>query len=148
MFQRFFNLFKRNDHKREHNGQLSILIIEKDPLVLSFLERVLSKEGYRLLLTSDGKAGLQMARTQKPNLILLDYHLQNPTGTEVCQELKERDSTKDIPVVFLTTSTSSRSILEYFDLEAENYFPKPMKPRFLTSQVAQILEEYTQESPS
>ena len=80
--------------------------------------------------------------------ILLDYHLQSPSGTEVCQELKDRQVTKDIPVVFLTTSTSSRSILECFDLEAENYFPKPMKPRFLTSQVAQILEEYIQESPS
>ena len=148
MFKKFLDLFKRNEYKREHNGQLSILIIEKDPLVLSFLERVLSKEGYRLLLTSDGKSGLQMAQAQKPNLILLDYHLQSPSGTEVCQELKDRQVTKDIPVVFLTTSTSSRSILEYFDLEAENYFPKPMKPRFLTSQVAQILEEYTQESSS
>ncbi len=148
MFAGFLNLFKRNDHKKEHNGQLSILIIEKDVLVLNFLEKVLSKEGYRLFLTSEGKSGLQLAQTQKPNLILLDYHLQNPSGPEVCQQLKERDSTKNIPVVFLTTSTSSRSILEYFDLEAENYFPKPMKPRFLTSQVAQILEEYTQEVSS
>ena len=146
MFNRILSFFRRSNHKKELNQRWSILIIERDPLLLNFLEKTLIKEGYRVLLAADGKAGLQMAQTQKPSLILLDYHLERPTGTEVCQQLKDWTATKDIPVVFLTTSTSSRSILEYFDLEAENYFPKPIKPRFLTSQVAQILDEYRQES--
>ena len=146
MFGFLKTIFGRDDHKKENNARWSILIIEKDPLLRAFLEKTLTKEGYRIMLASDGKTGLQLVQKDKPNLILLDYHLERPSGTEVCQQLKERSTTKDIPVVFLTTSTSSKSILEYFDLEAENYFPKPIKPRFLTSQVAQILEEYTQES--
>ena len=141
MFDRLTEFFTKNGHKK-NNEKFLILVIEDNPIDRRLIEKILRKQGYRLHLASEGKTGLQLAESQKPDLVLLDYDLPGMTGAEICEELKSNDLTKNIPVVFLTGSDTARSIIECFDLDAENYFAKPLNPRFLTSQVDLILKEH------
>ena len=91
-----------------------ILIVDDLAKNLQLLGLVLRKNNYRVAAVDNGPAGLDIARTKKPDLILLDVMMPEMDGLEVCRRLKKDPDTASIPVIFLTarTVTPSRTVAE------------------------------------
>jgi two-component system, sensor histidine kinase and response regulator len=101
-----------------------ILIVDDQATNLKILSSVLSKQ-YSLSLANSGLNALKYLEQKKPDLILLDIMMPGMDGYEVCSRIKENESTKDIPVVFLTAKTSIEDVVKGFNHDAVDYIIKP-----------------------
>ena len=81
-----------------------ILVVEDEPDLLDLVVYNLRKEGFRPLRAESGEKGLEVARAERPDLILLDLMLPGLDGVEVCRRLKSADATADIPIVMMTAN--------------------------------------------
>ena len=134
LFNKLYNLFKKKKicvSKKEKN----ILVAEDDFGQRLMIQKILEKEGYDLLLAENGSQALVLARSRKPDLILLDVVMPEIDGHEVCRQLKEDESTKNIPVIFLTAADTPNDIIEHFDLGADMHLTKPIDARELIAQI-------------
>lgn len=117
----------------------SILVIEDEPDLLQVLEYNLTQAGHSVIGVSQGRLGLERARAEQPQLILLDLMLPDLSGTEVCRALKERDDTRAIPVVMVTARGEEIDRVVGFELGADDYVVKPFSVRELLLRVQAIL---------
>jgi DNA-binding response OmpR family regulator len=101
-----------------------ILFIEDESALQKTFREVLEKENYEMISALDGEAGLRLAKSQKPDLILLDLILPKKDGFEVLKELKEDESTKGIPVIVLTNLEDVESVERAIELGATTYLVK------------------------
>ncbi|HEV2443132.1 MAG TPA: response regulator [Steroidobacteraceae bacterium] len=105
----------------------TILIIDDTPTNLGVMVGHLETQGYRVLIAQDGEEGLQRAELTHPDVILLDVMMPGPNGFEVCRKLKSRSSTRDIPVIFMTSLTETRDKVTGFAAGAVDYVTKPLQ---------------------
>ena len=126
--------------KREAN-MYRVLIVEDDSIMQKTLRDSLKPEGYEVLLAVDGKTALRMAPQDKPDIILLDVHLPDIGGVEVCRALKADPVTKHIPILILT-GQAREITARVAGLEggADDYLFKPISPRVLVSRIRSILK--------
>lgn len=101
-----------------------ILVVEDEATLQKTLNDVLAGEGFEVTSALDGEKGLQMAKEEKPDIILLDIILPKMDGFEVLTHLKEEDITKDIPVIILTNLSDLDNIQKALDLGATTYLVK------------------------
>lgn len=143
MFERIKNIFFNNKPRLNRHSDRSILVVEDNEIDRSIIERALARAGYTVRLAANGAEGLESVKTHRPDLILLDYEMPIMGGVEMCRLIKENDITKNIPIVFLTSADNPKNIVECFELDAENYLNKPVKPKLLISEIDAILSEHT-----
>jgi DNA-binding response OmpR family regulator len=105
----------------------TILIIDDTPTNLGVMVGHLETQGYRVLIAQDGEEGLQRAELTHPDVILLDVMMPGAGGFEVCRKLKSRSSTRDIPVIFMTSLTATRDKVTGFAAGAVDYVTKPLQ---------------------
>jgi len=98
-----------------------VLLIEDEVLILRMYEKIFSFEGFGVITAVDGIEGLEKAKTEKPNLILLDIMMPKMDGLRVLEQLKAEPLTKDIPVVVLTNLSSDIVIKDAFAKEIKQY---------------------------
>ncbi len=135
--QRQIYIYFRHVRVNISNGQWkSILVIDDDEALLKTLRPILMTHGYSVLTANSGEEGLQVARAQKPDLIILDVILPGIKGREVCKILKTDPVTKNIPVIFLTVKDSEDEIRAEKEVGAASHVTKPVriKPLILTIQ--------------
>jgi CheY-like chemotaxis protein len=101
-----------------------ILFIEDESALQKTFGDILKQEGYEMISALDGEAGLKMAESEKPDLILLDLVLPKLHGFEVLKSLKEDPGTKDIPIIVLTNLEASGDIEKALELGATTYLVK------------------------
>jgi CheY-like chemotaxis protein len=101
-----------------------ILFIEDESALQKTFRDILEKEGYQMISALDGESGLRLAKSEKPDLILLDLILPRKDGFEVLKELKEDEATKEIPVIVLTNLEDIESIEKAIGLGATTYLVK------------------------
>tara|TARA_Y100000310_G_scaffold85265_1_gene82108 strand:+ start:25485 stop:25853 length:369 start_codon:yes stop_codon:yes gene_type:complete len=101
-----------------------ILFIEDESALQETFGEVLKQEGYEVVKAMDGEAGLEMAKTQKPDLILLDLILPKLHGFEVLKKLKGDPETKEIPIIVLTNLEDMKDIENAIELGATTYLVK------------------------
>lgn len=101
-----------------------ILLIEDEEALQKALSKSLEMENYTVISAYDGKTGLEAARKEKPDLILLDLILPQMDGFEVLRELKKSPETKDIPVIILTNLEQSQSVEKTIEFGPLNYLVK------------------------
>jgi DNA-binding response OmpR family regulator len=117
-----------------------ILIIDDSQTIRKLVECHLSQAGYRVVMAADAEAGLELARTVQPQLILLDHQLPGTTGDEVCRKLLEGESTARIPVV-ISSAMRNRAYAHYTEYpNVVDQIPKPFTPELLKSGVASALQ--------
>ncbi len=110
----------------ELNKQTSkILIVDDNPVNIDFLVELLKEYDARTVL--DGQSALDAIKEEKPDVILLDIVMPNMNGFEVCKTLKKSPATKDIPVIFLSASHATESIVQAFEVGGVDYIAKPYK---------------------
>jgi sigma-B regulation protein RsbU (phosphoserine phosphatase) len=103
----------------------TILVIEDSRIDALLLDKILSKEGFRVLLARDGQEGRHLAQTEQPDLILLDVMMPNLDGFDTCSLLKQNPETMHIPVIFVTGVTATEEKIKAFHLGAVDYVTKP-----------------------
>lgn len=101
-----------------------ILIIEDESTLQKALSEFLTEEGFEVFSALDGEMGTEMAKKEKPDLVLLDIILPKKDGYEVLDELKGNDETKMIPVILLTNLESAEDIDRAFEKGAKTYLVK------------------------
>lgn len=139
MFNFLKNLF--GTKKRSSGQSACILVVDDNEVDRKIIESILSKRGYTTLVAENGQRGLEMAKARHPSLIVLDCEMPVMNGTEMCEHLKEDQTTQDIPVLFLTSSDTPKNIVECFQTDAENFLTKPVNPGVLMNQIDLILKE-------
>jgi DNA-binding response OmpR family regulator len=101
-----------------------ILFIEDESALQKTFRDILEKEGYQMISALDGESGLRLAKSEKPDLILLDLILPRKDGFEVLKELKEDETTRGIPVIVLTNLEDIQSVERAIGLGATTYLVK------------------------
>ncbi|OGZ18949.1 MAG: hypothetical protein A2175_01280 [Candidatus Nealsonbacteria bacterium RBG_13_42_11] len=101
-----------------------ILFIEDESAIQKTFGEVLSQEGYEIISALDGEIGLRLAKTKKPDLILLDLILPKMNGFDVLKHLKEDQETKDIPVIVLTNLEGIKDVDAVLQMGAKTYLVK------------------------
>jgi DNA-binding response OmpR family regulator len=118
----------------------TILIIDDEEDLVFFIKSALELHGrYRVFYSTDGKSGIEIARREKPTLILLDIMMPEMDGLEVLKELKEDSQTMAIPVVMLTAKNDDHSMTEAFRSYAQYYVVKPVEMDVLAAQIDYVL---------
>ena len=117
----------------------TILIIEDENDLAELVAFNLEKEGYRSLIATDGPSGLEAARHNSPDLILLDLMLPGMSGMEICKVLKSNEKTARIPIVMLTAKGEEIDRVVGFEVGADDYVIKPFSPRELLLRVKAVL---------
>jgi len=117
----------------------SVLVIDDDEALIKTVRPILISHGFSVLTANTGEDGLIIARTQKPEIILLDVILPGLKGREVCKKLKEDSVTRNIPVVFFTAKDSADDIRAEMEVGAEDHITKPVDPRTLIKTIKSVL---------
>ena len=113
-----------------------ILLVEDDKAIVSNLTEFLNNEGYIVRSVSGQTAAMKLLAEEKVDLVLLDVSLAEGNGFAACKAIKAE---YDIPVIFLTASGDEYSTVTGFDLGADDYIPKPFRPRELVSRIKNVL---------
>ncbi len=116
------------------NG-LKALVVDDEPDIVELLQYNLNKEGFEVRTAENGKKALEIARAFQPNLILLDIMMPVMDGVEACRQMKEIPALKTSFFVFLTSRSEEYSEVAAFDVGADDYINKPIKPRALMSRI-------------
>ena len=113
-----------------------ILIVEDDPNILEALKYNLGKEGYDTLTAIDGVQALELARANKPDLIILDIMLPRMSGFEVCRIVRKEMA---VPIIMLTARDDEIDKVTGLDLGADDYMTKPFSMRELMARIRAML---------
>jgi CheY-like chemotaxis protein len=117
----------------------TVLIVDDDLSVHKMLEPILTTGGYQVFSAKTGEEGLQMTKDKKPSIVVLDVILPGIKGREVCAQLKKDPSTKDIPVLFLTSKDSPDDVQAEIAAGGIGHLTKPINPQYLIAQIKRIL---------
>jgi two-component system alkaline phosphatase synthesis response regulator PhoP len=116
-----------------------ILVVDDEEDILELVRYNLAREGYKVLCASSGEDGLKAAKSEKPDLIVLDLMLPGIDGLDVTRRLKGDPATRRIPIVMLTARGEESDIVTGLELGAEDYITKPFSPRVLVARVKAAL---------
>jgi two-component system alkaline phosphatase synthesis response regulator PhoP len=117
----------------------TILVIEDEEDILELIRYNLDREGYRVVCAESGEKGLEIARRQRPDLLLLDLMLPGLDGLEVCKRMKADSSIATLPIVMVTARGEEADVVTGLELGAEDYVTKPFSPRVLVARVRAVL---------
>jgi len=109
------------------NEKNTVLIVDDEPANLSILTDCLTSVGYNVSVAEDGETAVKRIESEKPDIILLDVRMPGMDGFETCLYLKQRDATKDIPVIFLTVASEPSDKIQGFLVGGIDYITKPFQ---------------------
>ena len=116
-----------------------ILVVDDEIYIVHILDFSLGMEGYQVLTALDGEQALEKARTEHPDLIVLDIMMPKLDGYETCKMLKADAGTKDIPVILLSAKGRNVDQKVGFEVGADDYITKPFSPRKLVERINAVL---------
>lgn len=136
MFTKFFSLFKAKAAQKH----IKILVIEDTEVDRRIVCAAIERGGYTALTAVNGKSGFELAKQERPDLIVLDYNLPDINGPEVCKLIKTHYDTQQIPVLFLTSMTDPDYVVNCFE-QGENYLSKPISVNLLLKHIESTLKD-------
>jgi two-component system phosphate regulon response regulator PhoB len=116
-----------------------ILVVDDEEDILELVEYNLSKAGYEVQCVANGGDAVREARTNMPDLVVLDLMLPGLDGLEVCTLLKNDPKTRDIRIVMLTAKGAESDVVRGLELGADDYVTKPFSPRVLLARIQAVL---------
>ncbi len=125
----------------KHNRK--VLIVDDEEDILEMLKYNLEKEGYAVKTALDGKEGVKIAKKFIPDLILLDIMMPKQDGVETCRQIRQIPTLSDTYVTFLTARSEEYSEVAAFEVGADDYITKPIKPRALVSRLKALFRRET-----
>ncbi|MCZ8012117.1 MAG: response regulator transcription factor [Gemmatimonas sp.] len=125
-----------------------ILVVDDETEIVALVAYHLAKTGYRVSTASSGQDALELARRERPSLIVLDLMLPGMSGFDVLEQLRLDESTRDIAVIMLTARREEPDRIRGLSLGADDYLTKPFSPAELVLRVAAILRRTGSVQPS
>lgn len=116
-----------------------ILVIDDTELTTNLIREILIEAGYDVIVAENGPEGLQLVKSEKPDLVILDVVMPGMDGFEVCKLLREDESNNLMPILMLTAQDNEDAKLSGFELGADDYIIKPFNHRELTGRVRNTL---------
>lgn len=116
-----------------------VLVVDDEEAILELLKYNLEKEGYDVKVAANGKVGVETARKFKPDVVLLDIMMPVMDGVEACRQLRSIPELVNMYIIFLTARSEEYSEVAAFDVGADDYITKPIKPRALMSRIQALL---------
>ncbi len=120
----------------------TILVAEDERDIRELIAFTLRLGGFEVAEANNGVEAVEKALELRPDLIIMDVRMPKKTGYEACQELKEIDETRDIPIVFLSAKGQEAEIKHGMELGAVDYILKPFEAEQLPKRMAEILETF------
>ena len=128
------------------SSKVLILITEDDPLMSRMYQKIFTFEGYEVSIAKDGEEGLELAKKEKPTVILLDVMMPKMNGIEMLEKLKIDPDTKTIPVIMLTNLAGEKDAENAMVKGAVKYIVKSeYEPKQIVDMVKEILSGYTRD---
>lgn len=118
-----------------------ILVVEDDPSFQRYLEFLFTKEGYQVVLATNGLEGLRKARQEKPDLVVLDVMLPGLDGFEVCHRLRDDPGTARLPVLMLSAKGQDSDRVTAARVGANVFMAKPPEREALLSTVTELVRQ-------
>lgn len=115
-----------------------VLVVDDEEPILELLQYNLEKAGYEVMTATDGVKALEMAKKFLPDLVLLDIMMPGMDGVETCRHLRQLPELEKTFVIFLTARAEEYSEVAAFDVGADDYITKPIKPRALMSRIQAV----------
>ena len=118
-------------------NKTTVLVADDDPDVMAVIVETLEPEGYRVLTATDGETALQIARDERPDLVVLDWMMPRRDGLSVCRALRQEPDPKlaEIPVVLITGRADAQDTVAGFNAGVTDYLTKPFKPTHLVARL-------------
>lgn len=116
-----------------------MLLVEDDESLAELVRWHFEREEFEVRQTPDGEEALIMAREQTPDIVLLDWMIENLSGIEVCRQLRKIETTANVPIIMLTARGEEDDRIRGFEIGADDYVTKPFSPRELVARVNAVL---------
>lgn len=116
-----------------------ILVVDDEVSIRELIKFNLEKAGFSVLESGNGADALQLVKSQKPELVVLDLMLPGLDGIEVCRNLKSQRDTSGIPIIMLTAKSDEIDKIIGLEMGADDYLTKPFSPRELVARVKAVL---------
>ena len=117
----------------------TVLVAEDDSALVTLLRYNLEREGYRVLDTQDGEEALLIASEEKPDVIILDWMMPQLSGIEVCRRLRQRQETRNVPILMLTARGEETDRIRGLDTGADDYITKPFSMTELLARLRAVM---------
>ena len=117
-----------------------VLVADDEEDIRALVAFRLKRAGYEVITAADGEEALRLATTRLPDLAVLDMMMPKATGLEVTRSMREREATRDIPVILLTARAQEADVAHGYEVGADDYIKKPFSPKDLQTRVQTLLE--------
>ncbi len=124
---------------------IKILLVDDEPDILEIVGYNLEQAGYQVFKAENGKDAVKQAQKVKPHLIIMDVMMPEMDGMEACEKIREIPELKDTIITFLTARSEDYSQVAGFEVGADDYIAKPIKPKLLVSKVKGLLRRLKEE---
>jgi two-component system alkaline phosphatase synthesis response regulator PhoP len=124
-----------------------ILLVDDEPDILDFLSYNLKKEGYTVFTANNGVEAIAKAKKELPHLIVLDVMMPEMDGIETCRQIREIAILDNSVIAFLSARNEEYTQISGFDVGADDFITKPIKPRMFLSRVKALLRRYKSDKP-
>ena len=118
----------------------TVLVVDDDPVILKLLEVNFEMEGFAVLVAHDGEEGIEVARSEQPDVIVSDIMMPRVSGLELVTALKSDPGTSDIPIILLSAKAQNADVRSGLDAGADDYVTKPFEPLDLVDRVNRLLD--------
>ena len=121
------------------NTDIKILLVDDEPDILEIVGYNLKNEGYQIFTAKNGVEALKVAENEIPHLIILDIMMPEMDGIEACEKIRATDSLKNTLITFFTARGEDYSQVAGYNVGADDYITKPIKPKVLVSKIKGLL---------
>ena len=117
---------------------MTVLVIDDDPVIVKLLRVNFELEGFNVISAGDGREGVEMARAERPDVVVSDIMMPVMNGLELVSTLKSDPETADLPVLLLSAKAQMADVQRGFELGADDYVTKPFDPIELIDKVTAL----------
>ncbi len=126
---------------------IKILLVDDEQDILEIVGYNLSKEGYKIITAQNGREAVSKAKKEQPHLIIMDVMMPEMDGIEAVEAIRKIPELNDVIITFLTARSEDYSQVAGFDVGADDYITKPIKPKVLVSKVKALLRRLKEDKP-
>ena len=119
-----------------------IIVVDDEEDILELVRHNLAREGYQVICATTGEKAIEKARSERPDLVVLDLMLPGIDGLQVARTLKEDARTRSIPIIMLTAKGEEADIVTGLELGADDYITKPFSPRVLIARIRAVIRRH------
>lgn len=130
------------------NSDIKILLVDDEPDILEIVGYNLKSEGYNIFTAKNGVEALKIAKVEIPHLIILDIMMPEMDGIEACEKIRSTESLENTLITFFTARGEDYSQVAGFNVGADDYITKPIKPKVLISKIKGLLRRVNEPNKS